>query len=235
MSLHTTVTCDAFSATSEPAATYSIASLLLRRSILGQAAVFVRLTHRIMAFPDMDPNEAIEKLARRKRVCLIWKADSLAERIVEIRRSQPGRKTLSAERIIREVNAVTDGLVHLDQCEIGEVAAAASCPELSDICPYVDPAQGLKTVAQRRERRHLILNDSRSKLGGNYWALDGDRCRPDHHIGLPHQRAVSEADRASVPIDRGGWASIFTEYLRYTLAFDGVPSWTWRSGNRWMS
>ena len=60
------MTCDAFSATSEPAATYSIASLLLRRSILGQAAVFVRLTHRIMAFPDMDPNEAIEKLARRK-------------------------------------------------------------------------------------------------------------------------------------------------------------------------
>ena len=166
--VHTTVTCDAFSATSEPAATHSIASLLLRRSILGQAAVFVRLTHRIMAFPDMDPNEAIEKLARRKRVCLIWKVDS------------------PAERIIREVNAVTDGLVHLDQCETGEVAAAASCPELSNICPYVDPAQGLKTVAQRCERRHLILNDSRSKPGGNYWALDGDRCRPDHHIGLPH-------------------------------------------------
>ena len=69
----------------------------------------------MLALPDMDPDVGIENLARRKRVRLLWRADSPAEAVAEVLRSQPVRKRLSWERIAREVEAVTDGLILLDK------------------------------------------------------------------------------------------------------------------------
>ena len=69
----------------------------------------------ILAFPDMGPDEAIAKLARRKRVCLLWRSESPAEAVAEILRAQPVRQRLTWERIAREVEGVTDGIIVLDQ------------------------------------------------------------------------------------------------------------------------
>ena len=93
----------------------------------------------ILAFPDMGPDEQIDKLARRKRVCLIWRTDNPDIRLQEILRAQPVRETLSAERIAREVHAVTDGLIHLGRMS-DATAAGVSCTKSPDNYPEPDPA-----------------------------------------------------------------------------------------------
>ena len=98
----------------------------------------------ILAFPDMDHDEAIAKLARRKRVNLLWRPDLPPETIAKILRSQPVRKTLSQQRISREVEAVTDGLIILDQGQLG--AAAAGCAKTSYECPEMEPEPPAKVL-----------------------------------------------------------------------------------------
>ena len=88
----------------------------------------------ILAFPDMDPDEAIEKLARRKRVNLLWRSDTPSEAVAEILRSQPVLKPLPWSRIRCEVEAITDGLIILDEGQPGDVVDASGCPAISDAC-----------------------------------------------------------------------------------------------------
>ena len=99
----------------------------------------------VLAFPDMDPNEAIAKFARRKRVCLIWRSDDPVARLTEILRAQPVRNHLSAECIIREVYAVTDELLDLDQMD-DTAATGVSRPKIAADCPESEPAAPEKTV-----------------------------------------------------------------------------------------
>ena len=99
----------------------------------------------VLAFPDMDPNEAIAKFARRKRVCLIWRSDDPVARLTEILRAQPVRNHLSAECIIREVYAVTDELLDLDQMD-DAAATGVSRPKIAADCPESEPAAPEKTV-----------------------------------------------------------------------------------------
>ena len=98
----------------------------------------------ILAFPDMDPDEAIVKLARRKRVNLLWRPDSSPEAIAEVLRSQPVHKPLPWSRICQEVEAVTDGLIILDQGQLG--AAAAGCAKTSYECPEMEPEPPAKVL-----------------------------------------------------------------------------------------
>ena len=71
----------------------------------------------VLIFPDMDPNAAIEKLASRKGVYLVWGTENLLQNLEEIVRSRGLSESLSAERIKREVCAATDGLVRLEEAE----------------------------------------------------------------------------------------------------------------------
>ena len=69
----------------------------------------------VLVFPDMEPDEAIESLARRKGVYVIWGTGHLMTDLEQIVRSRRVSDTLPAERIAGEVLAVTDGLIRLSQ------------------------------------------------------------------------------------------------------------------------
>ena len=98
----------------------------------------------VLAFPDMDPDEAIDKLARRKRVCLIGRSDNPAVRLQEILLAQPVRAVLPTSRISREVCAATDGGIQLDPAALSDVAA--SYPAAPDIYPEPEPAAAAKQL-----------------------------------------------------------------------------------------
>ena len=102
----------------------------------------------ILAFPDMDPDEAIVKLARRKRVNLLWRSDSPPEAIAEVLRSQLVHKPLPWSRVCQEVDAITDGLIVLDQGTTvdADVSAAANSPTTSESCPKATPAPTSKLL-----------------------------------------------------------------------------------------
>ena len=78
----------------------------------------------VVAFPDMEPDADMVNLARRKAVHLLWGDDDPVGQLEEACRRRSVRSALDAERIAREVLAVTDGLIRLDdaghETEAGE-------------------------------------------------------------------------------------------------------------------
>ena len=98
----------------------------------------------VLCFPDMQPDEQIEKLAHRKRVCLLWQCDQPDQRLQEILLAQPVRAVLPTSRISREVCAATDGGIQLDPAALSDVAA--SCPAAPDIYPEPEPAAAAKQL-----------------------------------------------------------------------------------------
>ena len=69
----------------------------------------------VLAFPDMEPDEAIKNLAKRKGVYVIWGMESLLTDLEKIVRSRSVSDTLPMDRIAREVCAVTDGQIRLTE------------------------------------------------------------------------------------------------------------------------
>ncbi len=86
----------------------------------------------VLMFPDMEPDRAIEQLAKRTGVYVVWGVRNLLADLEEIVRSRRVSDTLSMERIGREVYAVTDGLIQLAEAGREETRAKAVGPiELS--------------------------------------------------------------------------------------------------------
>ena len=73
-----------------------------------------------LLFPDMEPDPAIEALARRKGVRLVWRTDDLMADLIAIVRRRGVPAALTMERIGREVYAVTDGLIQLAETGLAE-------------------------------------------------------------------------------------------------------------------
>ena len=69
----------------------------------------------VLAFPDMEPDPAVEHLARRKGVYIVWGVQNLLADLEQIIRSRRVSDALAAERVAREVHAVTDGLIRLER------------------------------------------------------------------------------------------------------------------------
>ena len=67
----------------------------------------------VLTFPDMEPDPAIKQLARRAGVYVIWGVGNLLADLEEIVRSRRVSEALGMDRIAREVQAVTDGLIRL--------------------------------------------------------------------------------------------------------------------------
>ena len=82
----------------------------------------------VVVFPDMEPDRAIERLAERRGVYVIWGIGNLWADLAEIVRSRRVSEALGMDRIAREVHAVTDGLICLEKFEPGCVADAADQP-----------------------------------------------------------------------------------------------------------
>ena len=74
----------------------------------------------VLAFPDMEADPAIEQLARRAGVYLVWRTDNLMADLEQIVRRRGVPASLTMERIGREVYAVTDGLIQLAETGLAE-------------------------------------------------------------------------------------------------------------------
>ena len=90
--------------------------------------VYKPFTVPVLVFPDMEPDRAIEQLARRMGVYVIWRVGNLCADLAEIVRSRRVSEALGMDRIAREVHAVTDGLICLEKFEQGCVADTADQP-----------------------------------------------------------------------------------------------------------
>ena len=82
----------------------------------------------VLMFPDMEPDRAIEQLARRTGVYVIWGVGNLLSDLEDIVRSRRVSEALGMDRIAREVHAVTDGLICQGKFEKSFVADAADRP-----------------------------------------------------------------------------------------------------------
>lgn len=83
----------------------------------------------VLVFPDMtEPDPAIASLAKRKGVYLVWGSGNLLTDLEEIVRSRRVSEVLVMERIAREVHAVTDELIRLEEFAKSSVADAAEQP-----------------------------------------------------------------------------------------------------------
>ena len=69
----------------------------------------------VLALTDMEPNPAIENLARRKGVYLAWRTDALMDDLTEIIRGRGISDSLPMDRVAREVYAITDGQIRLNE------------------------------------------------------------------------------------------------------------------------
>ena len=104
----------------------------------------------VVSFTDMDPDEAIVKLARRKGVHLVWRTDDFMADLIATVRRRGVPASLTMERISREVYAVTDGLIRLDVPVGDETSQKAARP----IALYL--SVGGRNVLQVRTREmHL--------------------------------------------------------------------------------
>ena len=74
----------------------------------------------VLMFPDMEPDRAIEQLARRAGVYLVWRTDNLMADLEQIVRRRGVPASLTMERIGREVYAATDGLIQLAETGLAE-------------------------------------------------------------------------------------------------------------------
>ena len=82
----------------------------------------------VLVFPDMEPDRAIEQLARRTGVYVIWGVGNLLADLEEIVRSRRVSEALGMDRIAGEVHAVTDGLICLERLGKRCVADAGDQP-----------------------------------------------------------------------------------------------------------
>ena len=82
----------------------------------------------VLMFPDMEPDRAIRQLAKRTGVYVIWGVRSLLADLEEIVRSRRVSEVLGMDRVAREVQAVTDGLICLEKFEKSFVADAVDQP-----------------------------------------------------------------------------------------------------------
>ena len=89
----------------------------------------------VLVFGDMEPDPVIERLARRKGVYLVWRTDDLVADLNAVARGRTVSDALSAERMRREVWAVTDGLIRL-----GEAGEAARTRTVRPIARFPAPS-----------------------------------------------------------------------------------------------
>ena len=82
----------------------------------------------VLVFGDMEPDPVIERLARRKGVYLVWRTDDLVADLSAVVQGREVSGALSADRICREVCAVTDGLIRLGEVPEEEAGAKAARP-----------------------------------------------------------------------------------------------------------
>ena len=105
----------------------------------------------VLAFPDMsEPDAAIESLARRKGVYVVWGVENLLADLDRIVRSRRVSDALPMERIAAEVLAVTDGQIRLDKAVEEKNCTRPGRPLVLSLS-----VGGCKVLQVRAEKMHL--------------------------------------------------------------------------------
>ena len=105
----------------------------------------------VLLFADMEPDPVIEGLARRKGVYVVWRTDDLVADLSALAWRWEVSGALSADRLCREVCAVTDGLIRLGEAREDKARAKADKPATNSPAP-----SGLELIHVRaREVRFL--------------------------------------------------------------------------------
>ena len=116
----------------------------------------------VLAFADTDPDPAIEGLARRKGVYLVWRSDDLVADLSAVARGRGVSDALPMDRIRREVSAVTDGLIELPEAPEQEAGAKTVGPVANSPAP-----SGLELIQVRardvRLRRGIITGPGKPR------------------------------------------------------------------------
>ena len=114
----------------------------------------------VLALADMEPDPAIERLAQRKGVYLVWRTGDLVADLGAVARGRGVPHALPMDRIRREVSAVTDGLIELPEAPELEAGAKTVGPVVK---PPAPSGLGLIHVRSRdvRFRRGIITGPGR--------------------------------------------------------------------------
>ena len=123
----------------------------------------------VLMFPDMELDPAVEHLARRKGVYVVWSTDDLVADLIAIVGRRDAHASLTMSRIAREVEAVTDGLIRLDVAVMGETGENAPRPAVLSVS-----VGGLNIVQVRAGEIRLRLG----RLIGPGAARKGNGGRP---------------------------------------------------------
>ena len=114
----------------------------------------------VLAFTDMESDPAIERLAQRKGVYLIWRTGDLVAALSTVACGRGVPDALPMDRIRREVSAVTDGLIQLPEAPEEEAGAKTAGPVVKSPAP-----SGLELIRVRardvRLRRGIITGPGR--------------------------------------------------------------------------
>ena len=124
----------------------------------------------VLVCPDMEPDEAIVKLARRKGVYLVWGNGRLMADLADIVRSQDARHPLTAGWIGREVYAVTDGLIRLeeagDEQEASEVGSRDPDPGRERTATFRLTVGGITVLSVRAGAGKISVAPLATKASG---------------------------------------------------------------------
>ena len=116
----------------------------------------------VVSFPDMEPDAAIESLAKHKGVYVAWGTENLLADLQRIVLSRSVSDRLTMERIAAEVLAVTDGQIRLDTAtaEAEENCARPARP------PVLSLSVGGRNVLKVRAREMRLRIGTGSHTGG---------------------------------------------------------------------
>ena len=101
----------------------------------------------VLVFPDMEPDSAIEQLAKRKGVYVVWGADDILDDLEHIVWSRRVFVGLPMERIAHEVWAVTDGQIRLGRPD--GVEPRGVDPQTATASNYEEPVAVRVAVADK--------------------------------------------------------------------------------------
>ena len=125
----------------------------------------------VLAFPDMEPDPAIMRLAERKGVYVVWGVTSLVSDLADIAQARGISDRLSWERIAREVCAISDGQIRLaefaEHSESNADAGAGSDSTPASVAVLVFALNGKRVLEVRGQALRLEIGQRAST-------------RPDH-------------------------------------------------------
>ena len=117
----------------------------------------------VLAFPDMEPDQAIMRLAERKGVYLVWGVASLVSDLADIARLRGISDRLSWDRIAREVRAISDGQIRLaEDAESNVDAEAGSASTPASVAVLAFAVNGKRVLEVRGQALRLEIGQRAS-------------------------------------------------------------------------